>query len=492
MPAMDSTERIYLRMERPGFPCDIALINLLEPSPEGALPFEQVRAIFAQRRHRAPLLTRMLAPAPLGIGEDRWTQAPTLDLDAHMHHRTVPEPGDMDALLATVLEVSKDPLDRSRPLWEVWYLTGLAGGAAALVLRTHHAAIDGIGTMQLLQTLVDTEPTPVDLDKVPEPVEGRPYPSLLRRALFEVPNRVATEVVTTGRIVKNVGAAVPRVMVGTPARVVRQTAPKLGSLLRLQQLPEPAHLPGYIPSPTGHPPVTVFNHHADNPRKSMAVISLPLQQVKQVRRSFPDVTVNDILFALVTGALRDYLTDHDDLPDRPLRTTCPASIRVPGMPAGEGNHITTIWVDLPVHLPDPAQRLLAVSASATAAKDALPESRASWQNLADVGDLLLPGVVSATMAFAGTPVFGLLPPTQNLTVSTVVGPPERLYLATRQLTHMYARMIICPPIHLFVQALTYDGKIDFSITTLEQLCPDPQALANGLRVELDRLIAIVP
>ena len=143
------------------------------------------------------------------------------------------------------------------------------------------------------------------------------------------------------------------------------------------------------------------------------------------------------------------------------------------MTAAEGNHITTIWVDLPVHLSDPAQRLLAVSASATAAKDALPESRASWQNLADVGDLLLPGVVSATMAFAGTPVFGLLPPTQNLTVSTVVGPPERLYLATRQLTHMYARMIICPPIHLFVQALTYDGKIDFSITTPRATMPRP-------------------
>ena len=295
-----------------------------------------MRAIFAQRAHRAPVLTRMLAPAPLGVGEDRWTQASTLDLDAHMHHRTVPEPGDMDALLATVLEVSKDPLDRSRPLWEVWYLTGLAGGAAALVLRTHHAVIDGIGTMQLLQVLFDTEPTPVDLDKVAQPVEGRPYPSLLRRALFEVPNRVATEVVTTGRIVKNVRAAVPRVMLGTPARVVGQAAPKLGGLLRLQQLPEPAHLPGYIPSPTAHPPVTVFNHRADNPRKSMAVISLPLQQIKQVRRGFPDVTVNDVLFALVTGALRDYLTDHDDLPDRPLRTTCPASIRVPGMPAGAG------------------------------------------------------------------------------------------------------------------------------------------------------------
>ena len=493
MPAMSSTERIYLRMERPGFPCDIAAINVLEPSPEGALPFEQVRALFDQRRHQSPLLTMMLAPAPLGIGEDRWTQAASLDIDAHVHHLQVPEPGDMQALLATALEVSKDPLDRSRPLWEAWYLSGMAGGAAALLLRTHHAAIDGMGVMQLYRILFDTEPTTVDLGQHSTPVAGRPFPSLLRRALFEVPNRVATEVVTTGRIVKRVGAAVPDTMVGRPVRAVRDTAPKLGSLLRLRlpdtvALPE---LPGYIPSPTHHPPVTLFNRHVDDPRKSMAVITVPLNQVKQVRRGFPDVTVNDILFALVTGSLREYLIAHHDLPEVPLRATCPVNIRRPGGQAGHGNHVTTIWIDLPVHLSQPAERLLAVSASATAAKASLPESKASWQTLADVGDLMLPGVVSAAMAFAGTPAFTLLPPTQNLTVSTLAGSAEPLYLATRRITHMYARMIICPPIHLFFQALTYAGSIDFSITTVEQLCPDPQRLADGLRTELDRLIALV-
>ena len=95
------------------------------------------------------------------------------------------------------------------------------------------------------------------------------------------------------------------------------------------------------------------------------------------------------------------------------------------------------------------------------------------------------------MAFAGTPAFTLLPPTQNLTISTLAGSAEPLYLATRRITHMYARMIICPPIHLFVQALTYAGAIDLSITTVEQLCPDPQRLADELRAELDGLIALV-
>ncbi len=181
---------------------------------------------------------------------------------------------------------------------------------------------------------------------------------------------------------------------------------------------------------------------------------------------------------------------NDDLPPGPLRATCPASIRVPGQDAGAGNHITTIWIDLPVHLSDPAERLAAVSATATAAKASLPQTQASWEALSDVGDLLLPGVVSAVMAFAGTQAFGAFPPTQNLTVSTVIGSAEPLYLATRRFTRMYVRTIICPPIHLSFQALTYACFIDFSITTLHELCPDPTPLADGLRTELDRLITL--
>jgi len=222
----------------------------------------------------------------------------------------------------------------------------------------------------------------------------------------------------------------------------------------------------------------------------MAVISLPLYEVSQVRDAFPDVTVNDIILALVAGALRDYLAAHDELPSSPVRTTCPGNIRANELPTGQGNSFTTMWVDLPVHLTDPAGRLDTVSASARAAKHSLRESQASWDALADVGDLLLPGVVTAVMALAGTRMFSLFPPTQNLTTSTVNSSRKPLYLATRKITHMYARTIVCPPIHLFVNSVTYAGQIDFSITTVEALCPDPEALANGLRAELDRLLAV--
>lgn len=382
MRALDSTERIFLRLERPGYPFDIAEILLLESSPEGPLPFERVRAVFNQRCYRSPALSRVVVPAPLGIGEERWTPAASLDIDQHVHQTTIPEPGDMPALLRTVIEVSREPLERGRPLWQAWYLTGMADGTAALVLRTHHATVDGLGIAQLHRLLFDTEPTPVDVDLQPPPPRGVGGSTQLRRALFEIPDRIATEVVT------------------------------------------------------------------------------------------------------------DYLAAHHELPTGPIRTTSPAHLPAEDDDASAGNHFTTIWIDLPVHLADPAQRLVAVSASATAAKQSLRQSRASWQALADLGDLLLPGVVAAAMALPGTRAFGVLPPTQNLTTSTVIGSHEPRYLGTRKITHVYARTILCPPINLFICSYTYAGIIDFSITTIQQLCPDPETLAAGLQTELDRLLTL--
>ncbi|MGB8386085.1 MAG: WS/DGAT domain-containing protein, partial [Dermatophilaceae bacterium] len=285
----------------------------------------------------------------------------------------------------------------------------------------------------------------------------------------------------------------PQVMVRIPTRVVQGAGAKLGAVLFNRADPQPVHLPelpGYIPSPTGHPPVIRFNKHVNNPRKALAVISLSLEQVNQVRGAFPQVTVNDVLLALVTGTLRDYLAAHDELPAGPIRTTSPAQVPARAENPSAGNNFTTIWIELPVHLADPAQRLVAVHASATAAKQSLRQSQASWDALADVGDLLLPGVVAAAMAVARTRAFGVLPPTQNLTTSTVIGSRELRYLGRRRITHMYARTIVCPPVNLFMCSYTYDGIIDFSITTIEQLCPDPETLAAGLQTELDRLLTL--
>jgi WS/DGAT/MGAT family acyltransferase len=474
MARMRSTESIFLRLERSGYPMDVAGIYVLDSAPEGPLPFDDIRAVFGQRLSGSPIAGRVIAHAPLRIGEDRWAQVDAVDIDAHIHHRVVPAPGDLSALMETVLQVSGAPLDRRRPLWEAWYLTGLADGRAALVLRLHHAVIDGMGMIALQQLLFDVAPTRVRREREPAPWIGGAHPSVLRRALVELPSRLAGNTVATKRLLGRLAPSVGQGLANRPAPI------------QLSQFP------GYVPSLTDAPPVTLFNQHVSDPRKSIALVSLPFDQVQAARVMFPGTTVNDVLLALVTGTMRHYLAAHADLPDKPIRTTCPVNVRTAGDDGKQGNHLTTMWVDLPVHLDDPVERLAAVHASSTAAKQTLPQSRADWESLADVGDLLLPGIVTAAMAFAGSKAFGLFPPTQNLTVSTLAGPRQPLYLATRRIVNVFLRGIVCPPVHLFFAAITYDQHVDISVTTVRQLCPDPQTLVDGLRAELDLLLGAVP
>lgn len=500
MKPMTPTERIFLNLEQPGYPIDIVGIFLLAADPAGPLPFDHVRWRLLERTRTMPVFWRKVAHAPMGIGEDRWVSAAHFNIDDHLSRMTVPEPGDLRALLDLVLEITKEPLDRDKPLWDGVYVEGLADSRTALLLRSHHALVDGVGGMEINETLFDRHPMPVTEAVPDEPLRGAPEAGLLWRATREVPDRVTREAVASTRLVKAAWQALSEVRYqdGVKAAVNAVRRPQIlldaaGSRVRTIRNKEALpHLPRYIPSAVHHPPKTIFNRHVSEPAKSFAVIDLPFEEIAQVRAGVPGVTAGDVLLALVTGTLRDYLAAHDDLPDRALWTTCPVNVRSGGEAVGEGNNFTTMWIELPVHLEDPLQRLHAVHASAAAAKVSLERSQAGWEALANVGDLLLPGVVHAAMAFAGTPVFEFIPPTLNLTVSTMRGPAASRYFAGREIENFYGRMIICPPVHLFFHSVTYRGMVEFGITSVRQLVPDPDRLADGLRAELDRLLAVAP
>ena len=177
----------------------------------------------------------------------------------------------------------------------------------------------------------------------------------------------------------------------------------------------------------------------------------------------------------MTGTLRDYLAAHDDLPTGPLRTTSPAHIPAAGAEAGAGNHFTTIWIDLPVHLPDPARAAGRGQRERHGRQGSRCASRRHPGRLSRTwATCCCPGWSRPRWPSPGPEHSASCPPTQNLTISTVIGSAEPRYLATRKITHMYARTILCPPINLFICSYTYAGIIDFSITTIEQAVPRPR------------------
>ncbi len=493
---MTSTERVFLQLERDGYPIDVVGIFLLAAHPDGPLAFDEVRRRLDNRTRQLPLFSQKLAQAPLGIGEDRWTTAEQeVNIDDHLRTATVPAPGDDRALFDEILARNATPLDRSKPLWDAWYLTGLSEGRAALTIRVHHALVDGMGSMEVIAGLFDLEPTPVDMDHTAMGVPPGHEPGFVHRVLREVPDRLANEVTATSRLTAATTSALTegaarRIKTAGRAAVRLTTTGRLPAGRGLHPLALPA-LPGFFPSVANHPPVTLLNRHVRRPEKSFAVASLSLSEVLEVKRAVDGVTVNDVILALVTGTLRAYLAAHDDLPNRPLRTSCPVNLREGGEPEAQGNEFTTMWIDLPVHLEDPQARLQAVHTSADAAKRHLSEAQAAWDALSNVGDLLLPGIVGSTLALAGSRAFQLVPPTLNLTVSTVRGTNRPLYLGDRQIEHFFTRAITCPPIALFIHSTSYAGLIEFSITAIAEVVPDPDALTAGMRAELDVLLDLV-
>ncbi len=519
MDPMNSTERIFFRLERDGYPIDVAGITIIEPSQQGPVPFETVKRSMARVATEVSYLRRRVSPAPLGIGEDHWVMVDAVDIDAHVRQVTCPAPGDERALLDLVLELTAAPLDRSRPLWEVWYVVGMAQGRSSLVLRGHHALTDGVGFMKLYSAVfhADEDIAPLE-DSAPESAgddlgyveehRAEREPGVIVRAAAEVPERLLVNTLTGVRIARTLVSGVPQVAAGLgrsllgKAQALPAKTGEAADALRgegtaaIPPLPRLPRLPRFIPSWTSHPPVTRFNRHVTDPTKSMAVASLPLADIEAARGAHPGSTVNDVILALTSGALRRYLEPLGEIPEQPLLTTCPVNVRsTPGRESSGGassggNAFTAIWVELPVQLDDPVERLAAVHAGSDRAKGHLRGSRASWGLLADVGDLLLPGVVSAAMEFAGSRAFQAFPPTLNLSVSTLRG-PEPLFFHGRKVEHLYARIIICPPVHLFIHAITYDGLVEMGILSVKQLLPDPDRMAGLLRTELDALLARV-
>ncbi len=525
MSAMTSTERIFLRLERPGYPIDLASMFLIEPDDDGPLPFEPVKRYLLERFRTKAMFTRKVARAPLGIGDDRWTQVETSTLAGHVRPITVPAPGDERALFDLVLRLTAEPLERNRPLWDCWYVEGLAGGRTCLMLRLHHALADGGSLMAVLEEFFaggpDEASPPPGRAQAPLGPQRRGEPRLAWRVAREVPDRVVS---IAGGSTRIVGAAAKAVTRRARRRLsVGERDPDDGSLDDAAELAPDAPggnatnppTVGFLPSSASGPPMTLFNRHVTWPAKSFASVPLSLNDIELVRQLVPGCTVNDVLLTLVTGTLRNYLQRHAELPDRPLRTSCPVSLRREREPEGSqgpegrdegqdegqdeggaevqgaGNDFTTMWVDLPVQLDDAVERLAAVHTAAAEAKAELAASKASWDVLADVGDVLLPGVVSAAMGFAHTKAFGKVPPTLNLTVSTMRGPSEWAYLLNHRIERFTMRTIICPPVHLFVAAVSYAGRLEVGVTTVAELVPDPGTLTAGLSAELAALVVRV-
>jgi len=407
---------------------------------------------------------------PLGLDQPYWVDDADFDLEYHIRELALPAPGSEAQLTEQVARLHARPLDRRRPLWEMYLITGLADGRVAVYTKVHHAAIDGVSGAELLTVLLDLSPEGRD---VPAHTEFRPEPP---------PNRAALAVRAAARLAWRPVQTVR--LSGEFIRVVPTLAPVLGSLvggmLGLNRGDGEVIESGSL----GRAPATPFNRPI-TPHRRIAFRSVSLEDVKFVKRTC-GVSVNDVVMAMCAGALRHWLIDHDALPASPLNAMIPVSVRDTNSQGTLGNKVSAMLATVPTHLDDPIQRL-AVTHEAT--KIAKSQQAVIPQGLVDdISDFAPPALVAraARVVFA-TGVLHRLPPF-NLCISNVPGPNIPVYLAGARLLAQYPVSVVTDGQGLNITVVGYLGQLHFGLIACRELVPDIDALASYLVDELDLLL----
>ncbi len=484
MRQLSSLDAQFLNVESPTTVGHVGSLVVLDPStaPGGVWNLESVRAIFEPRLHLAPPLHQRLVEMPFGLGRPYWVDDPHFDIEFHLRELALPVPGTPQQLGEQVARIHARQLDRSRPLWEAYVISGLQDGKVAFYSKIHHAAIDGVSGAEILETLMDLTVEPRDVPPPDEPFVPRRMPStldLVRRGV----TALALNPLELARSVPKSLAYVDELPGATNfpgARLLSETAGAVGRLVG-QDAPQ-TH------GRNLKPPRTPLNGTITAHRR-FAFGSLPLEDVKRVKNHF-DMTVNDVVMVLTTAALRRWLLDHDALPRTPLVAAVPVSVRTDDQRGSHGNQVSVMLAELPTHLVDPEERLRFMRSSMREAKqhfEAVPASL--LQDLSTLIPTALSGLAARALFKLAT-VPGLL---FNLFVSNVPGPQLPLYIAGAKVEGIYPVSAVTDMTGgLNITLFSYDGDLDFGLIVCREMVPDVWNLIGYLQDAITELVALVP
>jgi WS/DGAT/MGAT family acyltransferase len=421
---------------------------LFSPQSEASRPtFGEVRDHIAGRMARAPRYRQRLAPVPFDVSDPVWVDDEDFDIDRHVHRSLAGEIGEATDAVMSV------PLDRERPLWEMWVADRLRDGRIGVVGKAHHAMIDGLAAVEMASLVLDVTPEPPP----PEGDGWRPAPAPDRARLLAegVADRIGRAARVSSWPLRQ--ARHPRTLAAIAASGVRA----LGDALR------PA-----IPDPE-------LNRSISS-RRHLATARRPLGDLKRVKQGF-DATINDVVLAAAAGGVRRFLDQHGRMAP-PLKAMVPVSMRAQRPAAELGNEISFLFVDLPCDEPDPQRRLHTVKARIGQHKR---------QGRPEGADLMLhafgyaPRLVQKTLAHLVA-----APSTFNLVVSNIPGPREPMYLLGCELEEAYPVVPIADRHAVSIGMTTIKDEACFGVYADCEALPDADLLADCIDASVQELLAI--
>ena len=466
MKRLSLLDALFLYLETPATPMHVGSVTIFQPEAPRDGHFARFRAHTAARLDLLPSYRRRLEKTPLGIDHPAWVIEEKLDLDYHIRHAALPEPGGMKELRTLIGQLHSIPLDRARPLWEYTFIEGLEGGAFAVYCKVHHCAMDGLAGASTLGVVYDFAPG-AEYESPPQ----RIFPLDAERSDFiELTSTAIGDFIRQGW---HAITSLPGFV-----RALTKAAPHFGRDARF--------LYRYVKEM----PRTPLNS-AISGQRVYATASLPLAQVKALAKAL-GVTINDVVLAACAGALRRYLAAA--LPEKPLTAGVPASLRAPG-DAHLNNQVVFTLSRLPTDVAEPLPRLAAAQAAGQEAKNLFADMR----NLipTDISILGAPLVVTGLARLWGhARASNYLGPFFNIVISNVPGPRQTLYCAGAPATHSFPVSVPYHGCALNITAQSYLDQLDFGLIACSRTVPQAQRIADfivedfaAMRSELSRLHA---
>ena len=466
---LSGLDAAFLYMETPETPMHVGGLNIFElPLDYEGEFLDRLREHIAQRMHLAPVFQRKLVNMPFELANPIWVADDDLDLEYHIRSTVLPKPGNRAQLDKLVGRLHSSLLDRSRPLWEFYVIEGIETPPdatpgtrhVAFYSKVHHAAVDGQAGVALAHAIMD-------LGAVPRAVR----PARQRRTATHDDNLGIAELTAAG--LKH--SAIQTVKLAKTLPALTRSVYQMLRPAKVETA-EGAAAP-QTPATTWFAPKTPINVSITNQR-SFSSLSLPLDQIKLVAKS-NGATLNDVVLAICSGALRRYLRDLDCVPTAPLLAAVPVSLRAEGN-TDMNTQASIMRISLASTVDDPMERLRAIRAASASAKAAAAGMKAVMPT--DFPSLGAPWLISGVAALFGrSKLANRMPPVANVAISNVPGPKVALYMAGARMLTYYPVSIAVHSMALNVTVQSYNGALDFGLIACRKAMPDLPELARYMQ-----------
>ena len=466
MRQLQGMDASFVALETKNSPMHIGSLLIYNPAtaPGGFVRFKDILAFYESRLQLSKTVRQRLVRVPFDLDYPYWIEDPDFDLEYHVRHVALPEPGDWRQLCIQAARIFARPLDLTRPPWEFTVIEGIDGvegvakGSYAMVTKVHHAAIDGmsgIDLMEALHTLTADAPPPETPDtwkpeKVPAPAE------LLGKSYFNALTNPMKQLQVAAKAAPGIAKAIK----GLAAKEFSVSGEMVGPKTRFNKV--------------------ISAHRVVEGR------SVPLADIKAIRLAVPGAKVNDVFLAIIGGALRKYLAAKGDLPDKSLTAMAPISVRSSGEKGDMGNQVAAMIAPLGTQIADPVERLAFVHAKTMNSK-AMTDAIGA-RNMTEVSKVSPALYMSlGAQLYTRLGLANRMGPPFTTVVTNVPGPPVPIYSAGARLESMMGLVCLTDGMGLAHVVQSYTDEATIAFTGCRELMPDPEFYAQCIQDSFEEL-----